>query len=412
MNRPSPRRALSGLRALGPLDRVRLGVLALGLLLVATGAVPAAEARAGLGRIAPLLLFLAAVVVLAELTRRAGVFDAVAQGLARAGRGRYPALFALCLLFASVTTAFLNLDTTAVLLTPVMLALAARSDIAAPPLAMTTVWLANTASLLLPVSNLTNLLAAGRVGLGTGEFAARMAAPQLAALLATAVLLWALHWRRGARGADRYTPPPPEPVRDRVLFGAGTAACLLFAAAILAGISTGYRLGAAAACAAAVVVIAFAVRDRPALTWRLLPWQLMVFVTGLFLVVPALERLGLDALTRVLAGGGEGAGEGAGGLFRTAFAGAGLANLLNNLPAYVAGERAVPAGDTDGLLALLIGTNAGAVITPWGSLATLLWFEWCRRYGVRVPVARFAAGGALLAVTACAAAVAALAATR
>ena len=46
------------------------------------------------------------------------------------------------------------------LLTPVMLALADRIDVAPLPVAMTTVWLANTASLLLPVSNLTNLLAA------------------------------------------------------------------------------------------------------------------------------------------------------------------------------------------------------------------------------------------------------------
>jgi len=49
------------------------------------------------------------------------------------------------------------------------------------PLAMTTVWLANTASLLLPVSNLTNLLAADRVGLKALPFARQMALPQLAA---------------------------------------------------------------------------------------------------------------------------------------------------------------------------------------------------------------------------------------
>lgn len=67
--------------------------------------------------------------------------------------------------FAGLTTIALNLDTTAVLLTPVMLALATRVGIAPLPLAMTTVWLANTASLLLPVSNLTNLLAAERVAL-------------------------------------------------------------------------------------------------------------------------------------------------------------------------------------------------------------------------------------------------------
>jgi Na+/H+ antiporter NhaD/arsenite permease-like protein len=113
----------------------------------------------------PLLVFLGSVIVLAELTAKAEVFDVVASRLARWAAGNYLALFGLCIVFASATTVFLNLDTTAVLLTPVMLATAAGGNISCIPLAMLTVWLANTASLLLPVSNLTNLLAFEGMGL-------------------------------------------------------------------------------------------------------------------------------------------------------------------------------------------------------------------------------------------------------
>ncbi|MFC6887357.1 MULTISPECIES: SLC13 family permease [Actinomadura] len=393
-----------GARSFGVLDRIRIGLLALGLLFVATGLLPAADARASLDRIAPLLLFLFAVIVLAELTKEAGVFDAIAQRMARVGRGDYAALFLLCVAFAAVNTVFLNLDTTAVLLTPVMLALAASARVAPLPLAMTTVWLANTASLLLPVSNLTNLLAADRVALQTGAFAARMWAPQLAVLAVTMALLWAFFWRRGMRGADRYDPPPPAPVRDRVLFSATGLACLFFIAAILAGVHNGLQLGVVTAAAALIAVAAFAVRDRSALRPALIPWQLMVFVTALFLVVPTLERYGLDDAMRSLVG----TDDGLGGALRAAFAGGGLANVLNNLPAYVAGESAVPAGNRDQLLALLIGTNVGPVITPWGSLATLLWFEWCRRWDVKVPIGKFLLTGTALAVLGTAASVGAL----
>ncbi|WP_428831341.1 SLC13 family permease [Actinomadura chokoriensis] len=394
--------------SLGVLDWIRIGVLAAGLLFVATGLLPAGTARASIGRIAPLLLFLFSVIVLAELTKEAGVFDAIAQRMARAGRGNYAALFLLCVAFASATTIFLNLDTTAVLLTPVMLALAARARIATLPLAMTTVWLANTASVLLPVSNLTNLLAADRVALETRAFAARMWAPQLAVLAVTMALLWAFYWRRRMRGEDSYDPPAPAPVRDRVLFSATAAACLLFIGAILAGVHTGIQLGIAATAAAAVAVAAFAVRDRSALRPGLVPWQLLVFVTGLFLVVPTLERFGLDDAMRAFVGhDGDAAGA-----FRAAFSGAGLSNVLNNLPAYVAGESAVPASNRDQLLSLLIGTNVGPVITPWGSLATLLWFEWCRRWDVRVPMRTFVLTGTVLAVAGCAASVGALLLTR
>ncbi|MFB4307639.1 SLC13 family permease [Actinomadura sp. GTD37] len=393
--------------SLGVLDWVRIGVLALGLAFVATGVLPAGTARASVGRIAPLLLFLFSVIILAELTKEAGVFDAIAQRMARAGRGNYVALFLLCVAFASLTTIFLNLDTTAVLLTPVMLALAARARIATLPLAMTTVWLANTASLLLPVSNLTNLLAADRVALETRAFAARMWLPQLAVLAVTMALLWVFYWRRRMRGEDAYDPPEPVPVRDRVLFSATGAACLLFIGAILAGVHTGVQLGVAASVAAVVAVAAFAVRDRSVLRPGLVPWQLMVFVTGLFLVVPTLERFGLDDVMRAFVGHD---GDAAGAV-RAAFSGAGLSNVLNNLPAYVAGESAVPVSNKDQLLSLLVGTNVGPVITPWGSLATLLWFEWCRRWDVRVPIRKFVLTGTVLAVLGCAASVGALLAT-
>ncbi|MEE3921744.1 hypothetical protein V2I01_36240 [Micromonospora sp. BRA006-A] len=76
-------------------------------------------------RIVPILIFLGTVVVLAELTAVAGVFDA-RDRVAVTARGQFPALFWLCVGFASVTTIALNLDTTAVLLTPVMIALAGR----------------------------------------------------------------------------------------------------------------------------------------------------------------------------------------------------------------------------------------------------------------------------------------------
>ncbi len=316
-------------------------------------------------------------------------------------RGNYLALFVLCVLFAAATTTVLNLDTTAVLLTPVMLALARKVGIAAIPLAMTTVWLANTASLLLPVSNLTNLLAANRVALPPLEFASRMWAPELASVAVTMVFLWMFYWRRGARGVDRYDPPPPHEPDDRVLFWVAALACLLFIAVILA---TRIPLGYASSMAAALVVVAFAIRNRTVLRLRLIPWRLLVFVTGLFLVVQTIGLHGLDTVTHALIGSGGGAL----GALRTAATGAGLSNAVNNLPAYVAGESVIPVSHHNQLLALLIGTNVGPIITPWASLATLLWFERCRAYDAAVPLRKFMITGAGLAVFGVAAAVGAL----
>lgn len=391
-------------RRLHPLDWLAGGLLLAGVIAAATGLLPAGPAQDQMRRIGPLLAFLATVIVLAELAGRAQVFDVVAAWVARAGGGRYPLLFGLCVGFASLTTITLNLDTTAVLLTPVMLALAGRVGIAAVPLAMTTVWLANTASLLLPVSNLTNLLAADRVALTPTGLAAVMWLPQLAAIGMTALCLWVFYWRRGRRGADTYTPPPVPSPDDRVLLGVCSVACAGFLLAILV---VDVPLWAASLVAMAVVVAAYAVRRREELRLSLVPWRLLVLVPGMFLVVETVDAHGLhELLVRAL-----GSDNGLAGMLRTAGVGAGLANVLNNLPAYVAGEAVVPAGNHHQLLALLIGVNAGPLVTPWGSLATLLWFERCRWQGTRIGVRRFVLTGLVLAVGATGAATWALALT-
>jgi arsenical pump membrane protein len=394
-NRPGRRRRWS------VLDWVAAGLFVLGLISAATGLLPHATADATIRRILPLLLFLGTVIVLAELTATAGVFDVIAVRVAGVAGGSYPVLFVLCVIFAAATTTMLNLDTTAVLLTPVMLALARKVGIAAIPLAMTTVWLANTASLLLPVSNLTNLLAANRVALTATAFAARMWAAQLASIAATMLFLWAFYWRRGERGVDRYDPPPPHEPADRALFWVAALACLLFITVLVA---TRIALGYASGMAALLLVAAFAMRDRRALRLRLIPWRLLIFVVGLFLVIQTISLHGLNVVTHALIGSGGGAL----GAARAAATGAGLSNMVNNLPAYVAGETVVPLGQHAQLLALLIGTNVGPIITPWASLATLLWYERCRAYNAAVPLRKFMLTGAGLAVCGLGAAVSAL----
>jgi arsenical pump membrane protein len=388
----------------GVLDWITTGLVVVGAGCVLTGALPLADLRTTGDRVLPLLLFLATVIVLAELTAEAQVFDVIAARLAIVARGNYLALFLLTVLFAAVTTAALNLDTAAVLLTPVMLATARRAGIDLMPLAMTTVWLANTASLLLPVSNLTNLLAADRVGLSAGAFAVRMAVPELAAVAATTACLWLFYWRRGQREHDRYEPPEPHAPEDRVLFAVAGVAVAGFLVGVLAGVPLEF---ASSACAA-VLVLAFLVRARGHLKASLIPWQLLFFVVGLFVVVETVSRSGLGELAGRLVG----TDDGAVGVLRAAWTGAGLSNAVNNLPAYLVAESAIPEADHDRLLGLLVGTNVAPLITPWASLATLLWAERCLSNGVRIKWSRFIRTGAVTAVVTLTAASLALVLTR
>ena len=349
-----------------------------GVLTVLTGWLPASEAhQVAVTRAGPVLVFLLAITVLAELADRAGVFDAAAGMCARAGKGSTARLFLLVAVLGTLTTIGMSLDTTAVLLTPVVLSLTERLGLRPLPFALLAVWLANTASLLLPVSNLTNLLAVQHLGLSAIGFVTRMALPELAAVIITVGYLAGLY-RRDL--ATSYQAPPRRGVDDPWTFWVCALACLALAPGVLAG-APPWAVALPGAAAAAGV---FAWRRRAALTLSLLPWRIIVFTEGLFLLITALGEHGGTRLITDLAGSST--------LATTATAAA-TSNLVNNLPAYLAVETAVPPGHPTQLLGALLGTNAGPLILLWGSLATLLWRERCRARGVYVSAWTFAKVG-------------------
>ena len=158
-------------------------------LLVAVGALSVADARDAIGDLGPTVGFLAALLVLAEGCRREGLFDAMGGLMAASARGSPRRLLALVFAVAATVTAVLSLDATVVLLTPIVFATAARLRTSPRPHVYACSHLANSASLLLPVSNLTNLLAFHASGLSFMRFAGLMALPTGAAIAVEWVVL-------------------------------------------------------------------------------------------------------------------------------------------------------------------------------------------------------------------------------
>lgn len=366
------------------------------------GVVPAADFGALVERVAPILVFVAAMTVVTELVSEAGLFQLLARRLRKWGRGSSVLLWLLVSAAACVTTIFLSLDTTAVLLTPIVVTLARQAKLPPLPFVLTTVWLANTASLLLPISNLTNLLAQHAMGGITPlQFARLMLAPALVAIIIPLAFI-AVVFRKDL--ARKYQPPldaAPQNVPDRVLLY-GSAGVL---AVLLVTLVSGVPVWIPSTGAALVLAVIFAVRRRAVLSPLLVPWSLLLFASGLFLVMETAQHLGAPALLSALSGQGDDAGE----LLRLAATGMVGANLLNNLPAYLALEAV--AGSPLRLAALLIGVNAGPLITPWASLATLLWHDRLQKMNVLISWKGFAVFGLLVGPLTVVAAVCALALT-
>ncbi|GAB2915241.1 ArsB/NhaD family transporter [Rhodococcus aerolatus] len=355
------------------------GAVPAAVLLLLVGALTPAAALDEVARLGPTVGFLAAILVLSHLADAAGVFRWLAGVLVRGSRGEPTRLLALVVVASAVTTAVLSLDATVVLLVPAVVASARALRTRPRPHVHAAGHLANSASTLLPVSNLTNLLAFTASGVSFLGFAALMALPWLTAVAVEhAVLRW---WFRrdlvvepDPAGQDPGAAPGPAaaPVDDLP----APRLALAVLALTLAGFAVSGFVGLEpvwVALAGAVVLAVTELRARTTTPVRVVLASsplFCLFVLALGVVVAAVTTGPLGTLVgRVLPRTADLAG-----LAVAAVVAAVLANVVNNLPATLLLLGVLGAGAPTGLvLAVLLGVNLGPNLTYVGSLATLLW---------------------------------------
>ncbi|MFJ8806705.1 SLC13 family permease [Streptomyces sp. NPDC102490] len=402
------------------------------VLVMAFGMVSPHQAWEQTRTLLPVVVFLALVLMLAYLCAKEGLFEAVGAAVARRCGGSPRRLLTGVFAVACAVTAVLSLDATAVLLTPVVLATASRAGARARPHVYATAHLSNSASLLLPVSNLTNLLAFAASGLSFTRFAALMALPWLAAIAVEYAV-----FRRFFR-ADLAEPVSAAPARVGPVSVApgparagGTAGASGSAVAKTPGGGAGEGPGTGTAAVPptpsvprfTVVVVAltlagFAVASPAGVdpAWAALGGVLVLgaralarrHVTPREMVGAAAPLFCLFVLALGIVVQGVVAGAPAAGLGRllpdgdslpallgVAAVAAVLANVVNNLPAVLALLPLAAPGGPAQVLAVLIGVNLGPNLTYVGSLATLLWRRILHRHGVEVELGRFTALGLL-----------------
>lgn len=374
-------------------------------VVLAGGLEPWHAAWATARELAPTLVFVAGVFVLAEAADAAGVFERAGDWLSALGnRGDRVLVAAVALLAIAITTVF-GLDATVVLFTPVVVRLA-QGRRSADAALLATVFLANGASNFLPVANLTNLLVVQRTGLGYGPFFTHMVLPGVvAAAVITVVCVWLAKPRSvspphgqvpgsataAARQGDHGLTLASGPsIGDRAPMWLTTAALV-----ILVGVLAGFVFASAAHVAPAWVAVAGAAvlggvvwrarRARPLRLVKSVSVGFLAFVLGLAIVVDAAARHHLGAWVRNAVPHGRSLVV----MLAVASLAALLANVVNNLPATLLLLPVLGVAPTPVVLAALLGLNIGPNLTYTGSLATLLWRKVVRGYGCEPSPRRF-----------------------
>lgn len=311
----------------------------------------------------PPFVLVAGLLLIGGAAAEDGLFEAIGARLARSRLGPRGLLVALLGLVAAVT-AVLNLDTSVVFLTPVLVLAARARGIDERPFLYGSVFMANAASLLLPGSNLTNLLVLRRDPQDGGSFAAHMLPAWLAACTITVTFVTLAFRARGAGQQFRGALPP-------LRLGLGAAAT--FAAALLVVVLPNPAIPV---LAVGVVVTALR-RLRPRLDARMLA---ILFSVTLALGTCARLWNGPAGLL------------GSSGAWTTAGIGAAASLVANNLPATVL----LTAGPLPHPDALLLGLDLGPNLAVTGSLSAVLWLQAARAVEARPSIATYTRLGVVL----------------
>lgn len=339
-------------------------------------------------------LFLAGMMLLAELARRQGLFAYLASHAVDAAKGSRARLFLLVYLVGVVVTALLSNDATAVVLTPAVYAAVKKTGAPVLPYLLICAFVANAASFVLPISNPANLVIFGRQMPPLPEWMKTFTLPSILAIATTYLLLRLLH-RNPLRGGIDRDPSSGALSCSGQAVGYG----ILVSAVALLVASAFHRDLGVATFLAAVLVFAAVLRLEPAAFVPVIgdiAWSILPLVAGLFVIVRALDHTG------AIAGAHQGLHDlesmwPVAGALVASFSAAILSNIANNLPVALLAGNAVQ-DHVPRLLrhALVIGIDLGPNFSITGSLATILWLIAIRREGETVGFWQFLRLGVMI----------------
>jgi len=337
-------------------------------------------------------LFLAGMMLLAQLAQMHGVFDWLATIALQQSRGSRTRLFSLIYLVGTFVTVFMSNDATAVVLTPAVLAATRKSKVEPLPYLFICAFIANAASFVLPISNPANLVVFHTGMPPLGQWLRIFFVASILSIIAT----WlALRWycRKDLVGTIEDRTESPHLSEAGKLTLAGIA---IVAAVLLTASARGADLGLPTCISAALIAAVISIRERtrPAELLSEISWSVLPLVAGLFILVEAINSAGalhlsqtaLERLQHLPATAAA----------ATAALGVGIGtNLVNNLPLGLIAASSIHATGITGSLRniILVGIDIGPNLSVTGSLATILWLIAIRKEGQNVSAWKFLKAG-------------------
>ncbi len=338
---------------------------------------------------ANILLFFLGLMIISVVAEQAGFFSWCAYKSVKLAHGKGSVLLSVVFGLGALITAFFSNDATALILTPIVFALVTRLKLNALPYVFACAFIANTASMILPVSNPVNLLAVGEFKLTLGEYLKFLLLPTILVIVFNVGMFYLVF--RKTLSCNVQDNSPEQPVKVDKFFLAVTGGLGLTALGYILVSVYGLPLSYPAMGGAAIL-LACGFSFRRLKVERVtsgISWSIFIFIFSLALLIKSLENAGvIQALATEL---GKLAAQGPlQALFSITLGTAIGSNFINNWSMMMVSVSSLgslaqgPGFDKVLVYGAIMGADLGPNIAILGSLSSMLWLVLLRKRGLNI----------------------------
>jgi arsenical pump membrane protein len=372
-----------------PLNEATAALLG-AILMLAASIVSPAQAYDVLKTIANILLFFLGLMIVCVVADRAGFFEWSALKAIRLANGQGRRLLLVLFGLGAVITTFFSNDATALILTPIVYVLVTRLKLNPLPYVFACAFIANTASMMLPISNPVNLLPVDKFGLTLGEYLRFLLLPTILAILIN-IALFTIIFRKAISASFKYDGTGFSVKIDRFFIFTCVGLVLTALGYIFTSLYGKPLSWPALGGAAFLLIGGFAFRRlTPKRVNSGISWSILLFIFSLALLVKGLDNAGVthnlgEALANLSSRGSLGA------IMATSFGTAIGSNLVNNWSMMLVSvsslgniSTSLPSLHQGLIFSSIIGADLGPNIAVLGSLSSMLWLVILRQRGLDI----------------------------
>ncbi|MGJ0319578.1 arsenic transporter [Aliarcobacter cryaerophilus] len=342
------------------------------------------------------------IIILSLVLDEIGFFEWAALKMAKFSNGSGLKMFIYSILLGAFVSALFANDGAALILTPILLAkmrilqLNLKTIIA---FLLAGGFISDSASLPFVFSNLTNIVTANYFSIGFAQYFFDMIIPFIVSVIASTIFLWLILRKDIPKKVDiTLLKEPKSVIKNMNLFYFSWVFLALLLGAYFLGDAYNLPISIFALGGATIFLIIATISKsvEPLKIIKEAPWQVVWFSIGLYIVVYGLKNAGLTDYLAIILKDLSLRGETI-AVLGTGFIAAFLSAIMNNMPTIMIMDIALNDIQNQAMIyANIVGCNLGPKMTPFGSLATLLWLHVLAKKGVKISFAQYSKFGLII----------------